>query len=211
MKILRYTLILSILASGSFCKKSAEEILSEAEKNPQNIERLDLGMKKLGKIPDSLHRFKNLKWLDVRMNGLNSLPESIDSWSQLEYLNIYGNEITSLPDNIKNLKNLKVFFGGNNKFPAIPETLKELPQLEALYLDQNKISLTESDIENVLGMQKLEILDLSRNFDLKSFPKNIDQLADHPRLRLLILKGSGLKGSEVKKAKDSLSKIRIEF
>ncbi|TGL61436.1 leucine-rich repeat domain-containing protein [Leptospira sarikeiensis] len=194
----------------SHCRKPASEVLETASRNPSSIEKLDLGLGKLGTIPPTLFNFPNLKWLDLRMNELTSLPENSGDWSNLEHLNIYGNDIEKLPASISKLSKLRFFFAGNNDFENIPSELTGTP-IEAIYLDSNKIELKESDVDILMGFQKLEILDLARNRKIASFPKNLGFLATHPKLRLLILKETGLKPSQIESARKLLPKVKIEF
>lgn len=202
-------LIFSLLLSGA-CKKSAEKLLADAAKHPETVEKLDLGLGKLGVVPDVLFRFPNLKWLDLRLNLLRSLPENSGDWNKLEYLNVYGNDLNLLPPSFRRLAALRIFLAGNNDFEKIPEELADLP-VEALYLDQNKLKWGEEDITTLSRLHRLEILDISKNLKIVSLPKNIGVLADHPKLRVLILKNTGLRTADVEIARKTLPKIRIEF
>ncbi|TGK06361.1 leucine-rich repeat domain-containing protein [Leptospira fletcheri] len=202
-------LALSFFLSGA-CKKSAEELLVSAAKHPETVEKLDLGLGKLGVVPDVLFRFPNLKWLDLRLNLLKSLPDNSGDWNKLEYLNVYGNDLNLLPPSFRNLSALRIFLAGNNDFERIPEELTDLP-LEALYLDQNKLKWGEEDVAIIGRLHRLEILDISKNLKIVSLPKNIGALADHPKLRVLILKDTGLRTADVEIARKTLPKIRIEF
>ncbi|TGK62656.1 leucine-rich repeat domain-containing protein [Leptospira wolffii] len=210
----KFTVLATLLILLSFlfwdCRKSNQEILESAAKNPSSIEKLDLGIGKLGTVPDILFGFPNLKWLDIRMNELHSLPENAGDWTNLEYLNIFGNDISELPESFRKLPHLKVFFAGTNDFVGIPPQLIG-PPIQAVYLDQNKITLSESDIDTISSIPTLEVLDLARNRTIVSFPKNLGFLASHPKLRTLILKETGLKPSQVQKAKELLPKLKIEF
>ncbi|PJZ75737.1 leucine-rich repeat domain-containing protein [Leptospira neocaledonica] len=203
-------LILGAAFIISDCRRPASEILNEAAKNPNSVEKLDLGLGKLGTVPPALFNFPNLKWLDLRMNELTSLPENTGSWSNLEHLNIYGNDIEKLPASISKLSKLRFFFAGNNDLEGIPSELTGTP-IEAIYLDSNKIELKESDIDILMGFPKLEVLDLARNRKIAAFPKNFGFLASHPKLRLLILKETGLKPSQIESARKLLPKVKIEF
>ncbi len=212
MKLIIYRLTISILLFSLFatCKRPAHEILSTAANFPTTIEKLDLGLGKLGSVPPVLFKFPNLKWLDLRMNGLTTLPENTGEWQNLEYLNIYGNDINRLPESFRALAKLKVFFAGTNDFVGIPSELVG-PPLEAIYLDQNKITLNEADVDIISSIPTLEVLDLARNRTIVAFPKNLSFLASHPKLRTIILKETGLKTSEVERARALLPKVKIEF
>ncbi|TGK07901.1 leucine-rich repeat domain-containing protein [Leptospira semungkisensis] len=202
-------LILAYVFSAD-CRRSPQEILETAAKNPSIIDKLDLGLGKMGQIPPVLFTFPNLKWLDLRMNELTSLPENTGDWSSLEYLNIYGNDIDKLPDSFQKLPKLKFFFAGNNDFETIPLQLIGTP-IEAVYLDSNKIIFNEADVDTVLKITHLEVLDLARNRKIESMPKNLSSLASHPKLRMIIFKETGLKPSQVEAARKLLPKLKLEF
>ncbi|EPG76272.1 leucine rich repeat protein [Leptospira fainei serovar Hurstbridge str. BUT 6] len=202
--------LFGLLLFGNSCKKSADDILSTASQTPLKVEKLDLGLQRLGTLPPVLFTFPNLKWLDIRLNRLETLSENLCDLERLEYLNIYGNDLKRLPASFAKLEKLRVLFAGNNDFERIPPELKGLP-LEAIYIDQNKLTLNEQDIDILGNLQRLEILDLSKNRAIVSFPKNLDSLANHPKLRVLILKDSGLRTADVNAARKLLPKIRIEF
>ncbi|EQA38572.1 leucine rich repeat protein [Leptospira inadai serovar Lyme str. 10] len=210
IRLLVLPILSGLLLFGNSCKRSAEDILSVASQTPLKVEKLDIGLQKLGTFPQVLFTFPNLKWLDIRLNRLETLPENLGDLQQLEYLNVYGNDLKRLPASCAKLGKLHVLFAGNNDFERIPPELKGL-SLKAIYLDQNKLILNESDIDLLGNLQQLQILDLSKNRNIVAFPKNLNLLADHPKLRVLILKDSGLRTADVNAARKLLPKVRIEF
>lgn len=211
MRTFQHILIsLLFLYAIANCRRPAKDVIETAGKNPETIEKLDLGLGQLGEVPETLFSFPNLKWLDLRMNDLRSLPENTGDWSNLEYLNIFGNDISDLPPSFEKLAKLKVFFAGTNDFVRIPSELKGLP-LQAVYLDQNKIVLDESGIDTIAEIPSLEVLDLARNRTIETFPKNLERLSKHPKLRVIILKETNIKSSELARAKSLLPKVKIEF
>ncbi|TGJ98897.1 leucine-rich repeat domain-containing protein [Leptospira langatensis] len=205
-----FPLLILLYVFSADCRRSPQEILATAAENPTIIDKLDLGLGQMGQVPPVLFTFPNLKWLDLRMNELTSLPENTGDWSNLEYLNIYGNDIDKLPASFQKLPKLKFFFAGNNDFESIPLQLTGT-QVEAVYLDSNKISWNEADVETVLQIKNLEVLDLARNRKIVSMPKNLSSLANHPKLRMIILKETGLKPSQVEAARQVLPQVKLEF
>jgi len=87
------------------------------------INELNLGNKKLDKLPNNIGNLINLQKLWIDTNQISEIPYSIGNLTNLQELWIYNNKITEIPDSIGNLANLQQFYCYWNQISEIPKWL----------------------------------------------------------------------------------------
>jgi hypothetical protein len=166
-----YTLLL--ISFTNFAQKDKTyNSLEEALKNPNNVYRLNLDWKKLGKIDNSIEKLQNLTYLKISSNNLTNFPDAVCNLKNLKELDISWNKITEIPDCISNLSNLEILTANSNKITSLPESIGDLSKLQKLKLSFNQITRIPKEIENLTN---LEELDLNSN-KLKTLPVSISKL-----------------------------------
>ena len=170
--------------------------LYEAFKNSDN-EDFSIHINKLNKKLKTIYGIvpkecKFLLDLDVQVNFFNPnffkiyLSNSITGVINGNYmmcaiknghikaLNLNNWELSTIPDSIGNLIELNHLILRDNKLRNIPETIRLLENLETLELGNCQISSLPDSLSNLKNLKKLTI---ERNFQLKSIPKVLLQLA----------------------------------
>jgi Leucine-rich repeat (LRR) protein len=90
---------------------SAETIysLSDAMKQKEKVQKLDLSMQKMTSLPLEVTQLKNLQCLDLSFNKFGTLPAEFSNLKSLTYLNLTGTRYMSkVPAVLKQLPNLKI-------------------------------------------------------------------------------------------------------
>lgn len=103
---------------------------------------LTLSYNNIGRIPESVYKFKGLTVLDLTDTGLTELPGDIfDHLRNLAELSLGQNRLTRLPDGLSSLSELWWLDLADNELTAAPFSLVgELPpKLSYLNLTGNKI------------------------------------------------------------------------
>lgn len=190
---------------------------------------LNLVMKELDLLPDTIGNLTKLRFLDLQWNKIDSLPESFGNLIELEELNLNGswstnddkavyNAIMELPQSFCNLKKLRKFTCESNGLRSLPANFGELTSLKKVNLSTNRITeipesigeltnLTNLDlgsnrISNIPpSLCKLEKLDdLVLSYNnIGSIPECIDQLKLLTRLFL--------RGNKITSLPDSISNL----
>jgi len=185
----------------------------------KHIVGLNLVMKELDLLPDSIGNLSNLKFLTLKWNKLESLPETFGNLKELEEFDLDGdwstndnkplyNEVSELPSSFCNLKNLKIFKCESNGLRNLPINFGQLKSLTEINLHQNRLSnIPESigELSNLtnlnLNSNKISTIPLSlcrleklKQLDLsynniEMIPRCIDQLKS---LNMLLLNGNKL-------------------
>lgn len=93
--------------------------------------------------------------LNLSIKGLTKLPESIGQLTQLRTLALFGNKLTELPDFIGQLTQLSSLHVNENDIKILPESLKSLTSLNELFLRSNNLLGLPSE---VLGLQWIEVI-----------------------------------------------------
>ena len=152
----------------------------------------------LKNLPSGIRKLKSLEYLNLsKCYSLDKLPElpksivklslkqieierlqssSIENLSCLEKLNLrVCTRLSSLPPNIWKLKSLKhLELSSCWKLEILPEILEPMEHLEVLSLSRSGIRKLPSGIENLIGLQKLEMWKCS---DLEILPPGISELS----------------------------------
>jgi internalin A len=153
-------------------------LIEEAQKNQAT--ELNLQLKGLTEVPESIGQLTQLQSLYLWGNQLTALPESIGQLSQLETLDLSNNVLTALPESIGQLTQLKNLDLSNNVLTALPESIGQLTQLETLDLAENQLT----ELPEFIGqLTQLKILDLQGN-RLTALPEFVGQLTQLETLGL---------------------------
>lgn len=144
----------------------------------KNLERLDLSLFWLKKLPESFGSLKNLKYLrlDQRDYPLTAkyqefhFPSSMVNLQRLETLILTNFGLESVPEFIGQLRNLKVLdLSGNKMISAIPRSFYNLPITTAITIDPKALAGDEEGFNRIV--EKIEA-----NLPLSFFER------EHPRL-----------------------------
>jgi len=146
---------------------------------------VNLSMKNLTELPESIGKLTNLKSLNLHNNNLSALPESIGNLTKLERLDLDNNNLSALPESIGNLTKLKYLYLYNNNLSALPESIGNLTKLERLYLHNNNLSALPESIGNLTKLEKLYL----HNNNLSALPESIGNLTN---LNILSLEHNNL-------------------
>jgi Leucine-rich repeat (LRR) protein len=90
---------------------SAETVysVSDAMKQKEKVQKLDLSMQKMTSLPLEVTQLKNLQCLDLSFNRFGTLPAEFANLKNLTYLNLTGTRYMSkVPAVLKQLPNLKI-------------------------------------------------------------------------------------------------------
>ena len=188
-----FSILIFIFACNSLCAQNIREVksLTDAYKNPESVEWLNLSRQNLKSIPD-LSSFSNLKLLNLSYNEICEIPSKyIRNLNKLEVLIAAGNKIIAIPSEINSCQNLRVIDFQENKINELPNELFELENLTDLILFDNQISFLPSNISN---LKKLRQLSLSRN-KLSVLPESIGSLTQLYELFLAYNQLTGIPSS----------------
>ena len=163
-------------------KKFSNRVFTEALKNPEKVEILNLALDSTHSdrsLPEEISRFVNLKELDGWQCAITDIPESIGKLQKLEKVNFRDNDLS----------------GTGNQFTA----LYLLPRLRYLNMSDNDVySLSE-----FLWQDHIEVLDFSYNI-IESIP---DAIGNSVNLVELYLSHNYIKALPVQMA--ALQKLKI--
>ncbi|MFW9988673.1 MAG: leucine-rich repeat domain-containing protein, partial [Candidatus Odinarchaeota archaeon] len=167
---------------------------------------LNLVMKELDILPDTIGNLSKLRILALKWNKIDALPESFGNLIELEELDLEGswstnddkaiyNGILELPNSFCNLKKLKILNIKENGLRSLPNNIGQLKSLQKLFLDTNRIpeipesigeltdlsflSLRSNRISNIpLSLCRLEkVFQLDLSYNfIEKIPDCIDQL-----------------------------------
>lgn len=111
---------------------NAEEIrlwMNENHTLLANITSLNLGSKKLIRLPKQIGQLKQLQWLYLRDNQITQLPSEIGQLQQLQWLYLDNNQITQLPAEIGQLQQLRGLYLNYNQIAQLPIELSHMSQI----------------------------------------------------------------------------------
>jgi len=134
----------------------------------KHIVGLNLVMKELDLLPDSIGNLSNLRYLTLKWNKLESLPETFGNLKELEEFDLDGdwstnddkplyNEVTELPKSFCELKKLKVFKCESNGLRNLPENFGQLPSLIEVNFQQNRLSKIPESIGELSNLTYLNL------------------------------------------------------
>lgn len=183
-----------------------DNVVSMAARMSITSKELSLGGLGLSAVPSEVCESREVTKVDLSKNSIEELPAELSSCVSLEALILSRNKIKEWPGAIlKSLSNLSCLKLDNNPLLQIPSNgfeaasklqildlsgnagclpehpaFSSLPLLQELYLRRMRISEIPSDL---LGLQKLRVLDLSQN-SLHSVPEGFKILTSLTELDL---------------------------
>jgi Leucine-rich repeat (LRR) protein len=132
--------------------------LSDALKNPESVEYLDLSGKKLKEFPAELRRFSNLVYLDLSSNQIKEIPIWIAELQKIRFLNISRNNIKLIPAELAGLEHLNYLIMRHNDIGYIPQSLCSMVSLKVLDLSSTYLNDIPECIETLATT--LEVLNI---------------------------------------------------
>jgi Leucine-rich repeat (LRR) protein len=120
-----------VLSAEELESKPVFKNLSDAEKNPLEVFRLDLSGQDLTEVPQAIYTFTNLNELSLSNNALVVFPKEILSLKNLQIIHADHNQFLVLPAAIGDLANLHTFSLNNNKLVSLPESFGNLTKLKS--------------------------------------------------------------------------------
>ncbi|MFX1363299.1 MAG: hypothetical protein ACFE9Y_00090 [Promethearchaeota archaeon] len=149
----------------------------------QHIIGLNLVMKELDILPESIGNLTKLRILKLKWNKLDALPESFGNLTELEELDLEGswstnddkaiyNGILELPSSFCNLKKLKIFNCKENGLKSLPSNIGQLKSLKELFLDTNRITEIPESIGDLVDLSFLSL----RSNRISKIPPSICRL-----------------------------------
>jgi len=185
---------------------SKEDVIARAARMSLTSKELSLVGLGFSAIPPEVWESGEVTKFDLSKNSIEELPVELSSCSSLEALTLSKNKIKEWPGailkSLSNLSCLKLDYNPLQQIPSdgfqaapkiqildlsgnpgcLPEhpAFSSLPQLQELYLRRMHISEIPSDL---LGLQKLRVLDLSQN-SLHLIPDGIKNLTSLTELDL---------------------------
>ncbi len=134
----------------------------------KHIIGLNLVMKELDLLPDSIGNLSNLRFLTLKWNKLESLPETFGNLKELEVFDLDGdwstnddkplyNEVSELPSSFCGLKKLKIFKCEANGLRSLPDNFGELLSLKEVNLYQNRLSIIPESLGELTNLTHLNL------------------------------------------------------
>ncbi|XP_061993984.1 disease resistance protein RUN1-like [Rosa rugosa] len=188
-----------------------------------NLKSLDASRcSKLATFPKILVKMDSLRLLSLKGSDIRELDESIKNLNGLEELDLSGcKNLTTLPCNIYGLQNLKTLdASGCSKLATFPKIPVKMDSLRRLSLSGSDIKELDESIENLTG---LEYLDLTDCKNLTTLPCSIyglqnlntldasgcSKLATFPKIPVKMdsLRRLYLKGSDIRELDESIENL----
>lgn len=134
----------------------------------KHIVGLNLVMKELDLLPDSIGNLSNLRFLTLKWNKLESLPETFGNLKELEEFDLNGdwstnddkplfNEVSELPNSFCELRNLKIFKCEANGLRSLPDNFGQLTSLTEVNFYQNRLSRIPESIGELSNLTHLNL------------------------------------------------------
>lgn len=108
-------------------------------------------------FPNKPEELDKIEKLDLRLRGIEKLPKEINCLLNLVEIHGEFNKLTDLPWEFGQLKKLKVINLGHNKFVDVPGVVGQLAELESLDLEGNNIKKISPLIANLVNITELNL------------------------------------------------------
>jgi Leucine-rich repeat (LRR) protein len=139
-------------------------------------------------IPREIFAFSaSLQDLDMSFNRLAELPAEVGLLRALTSIDLRNNQLRHLPIDLASLGCLTEVIISMNRFSAFPDVFYAMPGLLSIIASDNQIMGVDADA--MLGLQKLNCLDLTNN-DINKVPPELGLL---PAIKSLKLEGNSFK------------------
>ena len=156
----------SLTISGTELRKICDETIWEK----CQLEKLNLMMNKLEKLPRQLLKFKDsITLVCIQNNRFKEIPEILYEFKKMEHLNMHGNLLPSIPERFKEFIHLSRIHLGDNDLDHLPDVFENLKQLKEANFQNNNLTRLPKSFSQLC---ELESLDISHNAFIK-FPESI--------------------------------------
>lgn len=123
----------------------------------KNSKTLDLGRRKLVRVPDSVAELREVQILNLSENDLTQLPRCLNNLKNATMLILSQNKLKRLPDAIIELTNLICLNVRDNQISCLPKAIISLQKLHVLDLRNNKLQRLDADISCLKRLKKLSV------------------------------------------------------
>ncbi|XP_050379808.1 disease resistance-like protein DSC1 [Argentina anserina] len=171
---------IEFLLLGSFCYSDRGKMkfsgLPSSIWSLKKLVELDLdSCNHIQNLPDRIRMMKSLTSIDLSRTSIKCLPSSIECLSRIASINLVGcSDLVSLSTSIWKLEFLEALnLSGCTSFEFFPEILEPMECLKTLRLSETKIEEIHDSIENLVGLEELDLSSCKR---LKSVSNNICKL-----------------------------------
>lgn len=134
----------------------------------KHVVGLNLVMKELDILPDSIGNLSDLRFLSLKWNKLEALPESFGNLKALEEFDLDGswstnddkplyNEVSDLPNSFGELQKLRIFKCEANGLRSLPINFGRLNSLTEINVSQNRLSEIPEDIGELTNLENINL------------------------------------------------------
>jgi Leucine-rich repeat (LRR) protein len=158
--------------------------------NPDNfnkIVKIDLDLKNICEISDSILKFKNLEEIILRRNPDLDIEKAISflsNFDSLKVLDISSCKITELPKEIYKLERLEKLVLINNRIKIIPIEISLMKNLKKIDLSANEGIDIEDLFEKLAIQNTINVIGIGRN-KIETIPCNIVKLTNLQELSIV--------------------------
>ncbi|XP_022800789.1 ras-related protein Rab-31-like [Stylophora pistillata] len=146
-----------LLAIGYNLKLAHMSVNDLKETIDKNSKTLDLGRRKLVRVPDSVAELREVQILNLSENDLTQLPRCLNNLKNATMLILSQNKLKRLPDAIIELTNLICLNVSDNQISCLPKAIISLQKLQVLDLRNNKLQRLDADISCLKRLKKLSV------------------------------------------------------
>lgn len=115
-----------LLAIGYNLKLARISVTDLKKAIDKNSKALDLGRKKLVRVPDSVAELREVQTLNLSENNLTQLPRYLKNLENVTMLILSQNKLKRLPDGIIEMTNLICLNVSDNQLSCLPKDIKRL-------------------------------------------------------------------------------------
>ncbi|KAM5570099.1 hypothetical protein ABKV19_017224 [Rosa sericea] len=189
--------------------------------NLKSVKTISISFCKLEEFSEVGEEMGSLRKLDLSGTCIKELHPSITRLIGLEELKLRNcKNLTFLPYNIYELHNLKSLEAiGCSKLATFPKILVKMYSLRRLSLKGSDIRELDESIENLIGLEELDLTDCKNLatlpcsiyglHNLKLYARECSQLATFPKIPVKMdsLRRLSLKGSDIRELDESIENL----